>query len=82
MLAHSDTSYRPVSVCVYVCLSQVGVLLKWLDGSSWFLARRHTVAFYNYQYRYLYRYSYRYLQFVAIAFYCIYIRMNFLHSCV
>jgi len=24
------------SVCVCVCLSQVGVLLKWLDGSSWF----------------------------------------------
>jgi len=30
------TSHGPVSVCV----SQVGVLLKWLDGSSWFLAWR------------------------------------------
>jgi len=26
-------SYGPVSFCV--CLSQVGILLKWLDGSSW-----------------------------------------------
>jgi len=25
---------------VSVCLSQVGVLSKWMDGSSWFLARR------------------------------------------
>jgi len=25
-------------VCLSVCLSQVGVLLKWLDGSSWFFA--------------------------------------------
>ena len=33
-------SYGPVSVCLSVCLSQVGVLLKWLDGSSWFLAWR------------------------------------------
>ena len=33
-----------------VCLSQVGVLLKWLDGSSWFLAWKllstsHTLYF-------------------------------------
>ena len=34
--ASADTSYGPVSVC----LSLVGVLTKWLDGSSWFLARR------------------------------------------
>jgi len=34
--ASAGTSYGPVSVC----LSQVGVLLKWLDGSSWFLAWR------------------------------------------
>jgi len=27
-------------VSVSVCLSQVGVLLKWLDGSSWFLEWR------------------------------------------
>ena len=25
-------------LCVSVCLSQVGVLLKWLDRSRWFLA--------------------------------------------
>jgi len=34
--AKAGTSYGPVSVC----LSQVGVLLKWLDGSSSFLAWR------------------------------------------
>ena len=27
-----------VSVCPPVCPSQVDVLLKWLDGSSWLLA--------------------------------------------
>jgi len=32
--ASTGTSHGPVSVC----LSQVGVLLKWLDESSWFLA--------------------------------------------
>ena len=34
--ASAGTSYGPVSVC----LSQVGVLSKWIDGSSWFLACR------------------------------------------
>ena len=34
--ASAGTSYGPVSVC----LSQVGVLSKWVDGSSWFLAHR------------------------------------------
>ena len=34
----AGTSYGPVSVSV--CLSQVGVLSKWMDGSSWFLAFR------------------------------------------
>jgi len=29
-----------MALCPSVCLSQVGVLLKWLDGSSWFLAWR------------------------------------------
>jgi len=29
-----------VTMCPSVCLSQVGVLSKWTDGSSWFLARR------------------------------------------
>ena len=29
-----------MALCLSVCLSQVGVLLKWLDGSSWFLAWR------------------------------------------
>jgi len=29
-----------IGLCLSVCLSQVGVLLKWLDGSSWFLAWR------------------------------------------
>ena len=28
------------SVCLSVCLSQVGVLSKWMDGSSWFSACR------------------------------------------
>jgi len=36
----------------------------------------HTVTFNNCRYRYWY------LQFVAIAFYCIYMCMNFVHSCV
>ena len=31
------TSSGPVSVCV--CLSKVGVLSKWMGGSSWFVAR-------------------------------------------
>jgi len=29
-----------MALCLSVCLSQVGVLLKWLEGSSWFLAGR------------------------------------------
>jgi len=29
-----------IGLCPSVCLSQVGVLSKWLDGSSWFLAWR------------------------------------------
>jgi len=33
-------SYGPVSVCLSVCLSQVGVLSKRMDGLSWFLAWR------------------------------------------
>ena len=36
--ASAGISHGPVSVCLCVCLSQVGVLVKWLDGSSWFLA--------------------------------------------
>jgi len=36
MLCMRGSSRGPVSVCP----SQVGVLLKWLDGSSWFLAWR------------------------------------------
>ena len=32
----AGTSYGPVSVSV--CLSQVGVLSKWMDRSSWFVA--------------------------------------------
>jgi len=36
MLCMRGTSRGPVSVCP----SQVGVLLKWLDGSSWFVAWR------------------------------------------
>ena len=35
--ASAGTSYGPVSA--YVCLSRVGVPLKWMAGSSWFLAR-------------------------------------------
>jgi len=31
----------PVSVCLSVCLSQVGVLLKWLNVSR---KQRHTIA--------------------------------------
>ena len=38
--ASAGISHGPVSVCLCVCLSQVGVLVKWLDGSSWFLAWR------------------------------------------
>ena len=43
------TSYDPVSVSLCVCLSQVGVLSKRLEGSGWFLAWRlpstyHTVC--------------------------------------
>ena len=36
MLCMRGSSRGPVSVCP----SQVGVLLKWLDGSSWFVAWR------------------------------------------
>jgi len=36
--ASAGTSYGPVSVCV--CLCHKSVLLKWLDGLSWFLAWR------------------------------------------
>jgi len=38
--ATAGTSYGPTSVCVcvYVCLSRVGVLLKRMDESGWFLA--------------------------------------------
>jgi len=38
--ASEGTNYDPVSVSLSVCLSQVGVLSKWMDGSSWFLACR------------------------------------------
>ena len=38
--ASEGTNYGPVFVSVRLCLSQVGVLLKWLDGSSRFLAWR------------------------------------------
>ena len=38
--ASAGISHGPVSVCLCVCLSQVGVLVKWLDGSSRFLAWR------------------------------------------
>jgi len=38
--ASAGTSYGPVSVSVCVCLSRVGVLSKWMDGPSWFLALR------------------------------------------
>jgi len=34
----AGTSYGPVSVCLSHCLSQVGVLSKRLNESSWFLA--------------------------------------------
>ena len=37
--ASADTGYGPVSVCLCLCLSQVGVLSKCLDGLFWFLAR-------------------------------------------
>jgi len=37
--ASAGTSHGPVSVCLSVCLSQVGVLSKRLNESSWFLAR-------------------------------------------
>jgi len=48
MLARILAMVLCLSVCV--CLSQVGVLLNWLDGTSWFLARRlpstsHTLCF-------------------------------------
>jgi len=39
MLCIRGTSHGPVSVSVSVRLSQVGVLLKRLNESSWFLAR-------------------------------------------
>jgi len=29
-----------VALCLSVCLSQVGVLSKWMNGLSWFLSRR------------------------------------------
>jgi len=35
--ASTGTSYGPVSVCLYLCLSQVGVLSKRMNESSWFL---------------------------------------------
>ena len=38
--ASTGTSYGPLSVSVHLYLSQVGVLSKRLDGSSWFLAWR------------------------------------------
>ena len=31
---------KALCLCLTVCLSQVGVVLKWLDASSWFLAWR------------------------------------------
>jgi len=31
---------RVLAMALCLCLSQVGVLLKWFDGSSWFLAWR------------------------------------------
>ena len=39
MLRIRGTSHGPVSVCVCVRLSQVGVLLKRLNESGWFLAK-------------------------------------------
>jgi len=38
-------SCRPVPVCL--CLSQVGVLPKWLNGSSWFFCDRGLLQRYN-----------------------------------
>jgi len=38
MLSIRGTRHGPVSVCV--CLSQVGVLLKRMNESGWFLARQ------------------------------------------
>jgi len=38
MLCIRGTSHGPVSVCPCLCLSQVGVLSKRLNESSWFLA--------------------------------------------
>ena len=38
--ASAGTSYGPVSVCLSVCLSQVGVLSKQLNKSSCFMARK------------------------------------------
>jgi len=38
MLSIRGTSHGPVSVCPSVCPSQVGVLLKRMNESSWFLA--------------------------------------------
>ena len=35
--ASASTSYGPVSVCL--CLLQVGILSKGMDGMIWFLAR-------------------------------------------
>ena len=38
MLCIRGTSHGPVSVSVSVCLSEVGVILKRLNESGWFLA--------------------------------------------
>jgi len=48
--ASEGTGYGPVSVCVCLSVTSRGVLSKWLDGSSWFLARElpstcHTLCF-------------------------------------
>jgi len=44
--ASAGTSYGPVSVCLSVCLSQVGVLSKLMnESSSWFLTRELSLTY-------------------------------------
>ena len=44
--ASTGTSYGPVSVCLSVCLSQVGVLSKRMNElSSWFLTRELSLTY-------------------------------------
>ena len=38
VLAMALCPYPRTRVCLFVCLSQVGVLSKWMNESRWFLA--------------------------------------------